>query len=107
VNGTVIACELPAPSTTSLDAQSELLVQRALERLMQGRTTIIIGHRLATVLQADRLVVVNKGRIVATGSRNQLLASSPLYARLAELQFGVQTSAGSAIEVDERATLVG
>jgi ATP-binding cassette subfamily B protein len=94
-------------ATSSLDAQSELLVQQALERLMQHRTTIIIAHRLATVLEADRLVVMNQGRIVATGSHTQLLRSSPLYARLAELQFGVQSSTGPPIEVDASATLVG
>ena len=80
-------------ATSSLDAASELLVQEALERLMQHRTTIIIAHRLATVLKADRIVVMNHGRIVATGSHGQLLKSSPLYARLAELQFG----AGAAV----------
>lgn len=74
-------------ATSSLDAESERLVQAALERLMRSRTTIIIAHRLATVLKADRIVVVEAGRIVATGRHEQLLASSPLYARLAALQF--------------------
>lgn len=75
-------------ATSSLDAQSELLVQQALERLMRERTTIVIAHRLATVLEANRIVVMNHGRVAASGSHSQLLSSSPLYARLAELQFG-------------------
>jgi ATP-binding cassette subfamily B protein len=74
-------------ATSSLDAESERLVQQALEKLMQGRTTIIIAHRLATVLKADRIVVLEAGRVVAVGSHTQLLRSSPLYARLAALQF--------------------
>jgi ATP-binding cassette subfamily B protein len=75
-------------ATSSLDAESERLVQYALEKLMRKRTTIIIAHRLATVLKADRIVVVDAGRVVAVGTHAQLLAASPLYARLAELQFG-------------------
>jgi ATP-binding cassette subfamily B protein len=74
-------------ATSSLDAESERLVQAALERLMRSRTTIIIAHRLATVLKAGRIVVVEAGRIVATGRHEQLLERSPLYARLAALQF--------------------
>jgi len=91
-------------ATSSLDAHNELLVQQALERLMEHRTTIIIAHRLATVLKANRIVVMNHGRVVATGSHQQLIQSSPLYARLAELQFG-----GATLGVDEGAseTLVG
>jgi ATP-binding cassette subfamily B protein len=80
-------------ATSSLDASSELLVQQALEKLMAQRTTIIIAHRLATVQKADRIVVINQGRIVASGSHVQLLAASPLYARLAELQFGAPSTA--------------
>ena len=74
-------------ATSALDAQSEHQVQAALEHLMQNRTTLIIAHRLATVKHADVIVVMENGEIKATGSHQQLLASSPLYQRLCELQF--------------------
>ena len=74
-------------ATSALDAESERLVQEALERLMQGRTTIVIAHRLATVLEADRIVVMDHGRIVAQGTHAELVRGNELYARLAALQF--------------------
>lgn len=75
-------------ATSSLDAQSERMVQDALEHLMKDRTTIIIAHRLATVLKATRIVVVDHGRIVDIGAHEELVRRDSLYARLAELQFG-------------------
>ena len=74
-------------ATSALDAESEHLIQQALPRLMAGRTTLVIAHRLATVKQAERIAVIEQGRLAAIGSHAQLLAGSPLYARLAELQF--------------------
>jgi len=74
-------------ATSALDAESERMVQRALERLMADRTVLMIAHRLATVRHADRIVVLEGGRIVAVGSHDVLVRESPLYARLAALQF--------------------
>ena len=76
-------------ATSALDAESERMVQLALERLMAGRTVLIIAHRLATVRHADRIAVMDRGRIVAAGPHDALLRESPLYARLAALQFAV------------------
>jgi ATP-binding cassette, subfamily B, bacterial len=74
-------------ATSALDAESETMVQAALERLMQGRTTLVIAHRLATVLHCDRILVMDEGRIVEEGSHAELVARGGLYARLADLQF--------------------
>jgi ATP-binding cassette subfamily B protein len=74
-------------ATSSLDAESEKLVQTALARLMAGRTTLVIAHRLATVLECDRILVIDQGRIVEEGTHESLVAKGGLYARLARLQF--------------------
>ncbi len=74
-------------ATSALDAESETAVQRALEHLMQGRTTLVIAHRLATVLKADRILVVDNGRIVEEGTHKSLVKKGGVYARLAKLQF--------------------
>jgi len=74
-------------ATSALDAQSEHLIQQALPTLMAGRTTLVIAHRLATVQHADRIAVIDKGQLVAVGTHRQLIETSPLYARLASLQF--------------------
>ena len=81
-------------ATSALDAESERLVQSALDGLMEGRTTLVIAHRLATVLKAGRIVVIDEGRIVAIGRHEELMAEGGLYAHLAELQFGVAGNNG-------------
>ena len=81
-------------ATSALDAESERMVQRALERLMAHRTVLMIAHRLATVRHADRIAVMEQGRVVAIGTHDALVRDNPLYARLAALQFG-QAQAGA------------
>lgn len=80
-------------ATSALDAESELAVQQALDRLMHQRTTLVIAHRLATVQKADRIVVVDQGRVVDVGRHADLVRRDGLYARLAELQFNLSAAA--------------
>jgi len=79
-------------ATSALDAENEHLIQRALDEAMAGRTTLVIAHRLATVLKADRIVVLESGRVVDQGTHAELSARGGLYARLAELQFGMEAA---------------
>ena len=79
-------------ATSALDAESESLIQEALAGLTAGRTTLVIAHRLATVRDADRILVLDAGRLVAEGSHAQLLKQSDLYARLAKLQFSAPSA---------------
>ena len=72
---------------TALDAENETAIQAALDGIMRERTTLVIAHRLATVVKADRIIVLNDGKIEASGTHQQLLDTNPLYKRLAELQF--------------------
>jgi subfamily B ATP-binding cassette protein MsbA len=74
-------------ATSALDSESERLVQQALGRLMKGRTSLVVAHRLSTIERADRIVVVDAGRVVESGSHAELLAAGGLYARLHSLQF--------------------
>jgi len=89
-------------ATSALDAESERLVQAALERLMRGRTTLIIAHRLATVVNADRIAVMDGGRIVAQGTHGELMRQEGLYAHLASLQFDQGAGLGAAVADEVR-----
>jgi len=79
-------------ATSALDAESEHLIQQALPHLMQGRTTLVIAHRLATVKSADRIAVIDQGKLLAIGTHAELVLNNPLYARLAELQFSSEAA---------------
>ena len=74
-------------ATSALDAENERLVQNAFDHLSKGRTTIVVAHRLATVKKADRIIVLDKGKIVAQGNHDKLVREKGLYAHLASLQF--------------------
>jgi ATP-binding cassette subfamily B protein len=80
-------------ATSALDAESEMLVQTAVERSIEGRTTIVIAHRLATVLKADRILVMHDGQIVEEGTHRSLVAKGGVYARVAKLQFDTGSTA--------------
>jgi len=83
-------------ATSALDAENEALVQAALHDVMQGRTSLVIAHRLATVLEANRIVVIDEGRIVEQGTHASLIAAGGLYARLAKLQFDTNRAGAAA-----------
>ena len=78
-------------ATSALDAENERLVQEALDHLQAGRTTIVIAHRLSTVQEADRIVVMEEGKILDVGQHQELMQRDPTYKRMVELQFGVQS----------------
>jgi subfamily B ATP-binding cassette protein MsbA len=80
-------------ATSALDSESERQVQAALDALMQGRTTLVIAHRLSTIEHAQRIVVLERGRVVEQGSHAELLARGGIYARLHRIQFNVATAA--------------
>jgi ATP-binding cassette subfamily B protein len=79
-------------ATSALDAESERQVQLALQQLMRNRTSLIIAHRLATVMNVDRIAVLDRGKLIAQGSHRELMGSCPLYANLASLQFNEQAT---------------
>ena len=85
--------DIPGPSVRMNEEERDRLVQRALDGVMKGRTTLVIAHRLATVQQADRIMVMDKGRIVEEGTHASLVAKGGLYARLANLQFNLAQAA--------------
>jgi ATP-binding cassette subfamily B protein len=79
-------------ATSALDSESETLVQRALDSIMQGRTTLVIAHRLATVTRADRILVLDQGQLVEEGTHQSLISNGGIYSRLAELQFATDAA---------------
>jgi subfamily B ATP-binding cassette protein MsbA len=87
-------------ATSALDTQSERLVQRALANLMQGRTTLVIAHRLTTVHRADKIVVLDRGRIVDTGNHSELMSRGGIYRDLYELQFADETDGRLSLVAD-------
>src|SRR3546814_20239165 len=91
-------------ATSSLDAESERVVQQALDRLMAGRSTLVIAHRLATVLKADRILVIDDGRLVESGRHGELAASGGLYAPPATLPFDPAAALGDAAEAQPSAS---
>ncbi|MFN2226095.1 MAG: ABC transporter ATP-binding protein, partial [Anaerolineae bacterium] len=82
-------------ATSHLDSQSEALIQAALEPLMESRTSVVIAHRLSTILAADQILVLDRGRLIETGSHAELLARGGLYAHLYETQFGAREAAAT------------
>ena len=82
-------------ATSSLDSESERLVQQAIERVIQGTTSIVIAHRLSTVLNADKIVVINRGVVEAIGRHAELLATNETYSRLYRLQFAEVEALGN------------
>ena len=76
-------------ATANIDTQTELLIQDALQRILQGRTSIVIAHRLSTVRNADRIVVLDQGRLVETGRHQELLSNNGVYARLYAVNYGL------------------
>ena len=89
-------------ATSALDAESESKVQKALDRAMSGRTTLVIAHRLATIVNADQIIVMDQGRIVDRGTHEQLLNNAGLYAKLAHMQFGIESKGSPGASVLER-----
>ena len=89
-------------ATSALDSESERYIQTSLERLMHGRTTFVVAHRLSTIERADRIVVLENGRIVEIGSHRELLARGGLYAHLYEIQFATHSPAPPTEHVSEQ-----